>query len=266
MVGTEDFLNPDGSGLNPVAVQQYQDTYIKEAGDTTGIGFREQERQLGSILNPIEAAVTGREQTWTEITPVTATGFYQNFSQMPENERNGIILGLAAEGYFGVADSTNEMKERMEDPVQIAAALATAVRNAAATVATGVVTDDSMIPGVGENYSMDDFEMLVSDYISPGKKYPPPTMINRILDKTAERMINKRMSPSQQSAFYGGVKAAIDAGEYSSVDYQGLAEQFVETTDPVRARAGEFANAVGVLQGAVNQKRIAGSVMPGVTR
>lgn len=262
MAGPEDFLNPEGTGLNPIAVEQYQDTYARAAADTTVIGFREQERQL----NPMQAAVTGIDQTWTEITPVTATGFYQNFSQMPDNERNGIILGLAAEGYFGVAESTDEMKERMEDPVQIAAALSASVRDAASTVSTGVVTDDSMIPGVGEDYSMDDLEMLVSDYIEPGKKYPPPTMINRILDKTAERMINKRMSPSQQSAFYGGVKAAIDAGEYSSVDYQGLAEEYVETVDPVRARAGEFGDAVGVLQSAITQKRIAGSVMPGVTR
>ena len=262
MVGIEDFLNPEGTGLNPITVEQYQDTYAQAAADTTVIGFREEDRRL----NPMQAAVTGMDQSWTEITPVTATGFYQNFSQMPDNERNGIILGLAAEGYFGVAESTDEMKERMEDPVEIAAALSAAIRDAAATVSTGVVTDDSMIPGVGEDYSMDDLEMLVSDHIEPGNKYPPPTMINRILDKTAERMINKRMNPSQQAAFYGGVKAAIDAGEYSSVDYQGMAEEFVETTDPVRARAGEFANAVGVLQGAVNQKRIAGSVMPGVTR
>ena len=79
-------------------------------------------------------------------------------------------------------------------------------------------------------------------------------------------MINKRMSSSEHATFYSGVKAAIDSGEYDRVDVLGMAEEFVAETDPVRTRAGEFGDAVGVLQNAITQKRIAGSVVAGVTR
>ena len=262
MADPSEFLNEDGTGLNPVLMEDYQDTYVRQTADSTVIGYREAER----MLNPVQAAVTGRPETFTEITPVTATGFYQSFSEMPDNERNGIILGLAAEGYFGMVESVEQMQEYMEDPARIAAALKAAVDTAALTVSTGVVTDESMVPGMGKEYSIDDLDMLVEEYIVPGKKYPPPSSIKRTLNTVSEGKINKRMSSSEHATFYSGVKAAIDSGEYSSVDVLGMAEEFVAETDPVRTRAGEFGDAVGVLQNAITQKRIAGSVVAGVTR